>query len=312
MKYQRFSPKTAKRKDKKMPLIIPEKIPAYELLKDFVFVMGEKRATHQDIRPLKVLIFNLMPTKIETENQLLSLLGNSPLQIEITLLKTKSYESKHTPKSHLDSFYVSFDDICGTSFDAAIITGAPIEHLDFERVDYWDELCKIMDYLRTHATSTMYICWGAMAGLYHFHGVKKIMLKRKIFGIFKHELKSKDIILSGLNEIVNLPHSRHSTIDEKAVRQNANLQVLLEGKKSGITMIKDDKDIFMLAHPEYSKFTLDEEYKRDLAKGLKIAKPKRYYDKSGKVKMSWRSSASVLFANWLNLVYQETPFVLGK
>lgn len=241
-----------------MPLIIPEKIPAYELLKDFVFVMGEKRATHQDIRPLKVLIFNLMPTKIETENQLLSLLGNSPLQIEITLLKTKSYESKHTPKSHLDSFYVSFDDICGTSFDAAIITGAPIEHLDFEKVRYWNELCKIMDYLRTHSTSTMYICWGAMAGLYHFHGVKKIMLKRKLFGIFKHELKSKDIILSGLNEIVNLPHSRHSTIDEKAVRQNTNLQVLLEGKKSGITMIKDDKDIFMLAHPEYSKFTLDE------------------------------------------------------
>ena len=156
-----------------MPLIIPEKIPAFKLLKDFVFVMGEKRATHQDIRPLKVLIFNLMPTKIETENQLLSLLGNSPLQIEITLLKTKSYESKNTPKSHLDSFYVSFDEIKGTNFDAAIITGAPIEHLDFEKVRYWNELCEIMDYLRKHSTSTMYICWGAMAGLYHFHKIKR-------------------------------------------------------------------------------------------------------------------------------------------
>lgn len=295
-----------------MPLIIPEQIPAFKLLKDFVFVMGEKKASHQDIRPLKVLIFNLMPTKIETENQLLSLLGNSPLQVEITLLKTQSYESKHTPKSHLDSFYVSFDDIRGTSFDAAIITGAPIEHLEFEAVQYWDELKSIMDYLRTHATSTMYICWGAMAGLYHFHHIKKTPLKKKLFGIFKHELKSDDIILSGLNEIVNLPHSRHSTIDEKAVRQNKDLKVLLEGKKSGIAVLRDKKDIFVLAHPEYSKFTLDEEYKRDLAKGLKIAKPKRYYDKKGRVKMSWRSSASVLFANWLNLVYQETPFILGK
>lgn len=295
-----------------MPLIIPEKIPAFKLLKDFVFVMGTKRAIGQDIRPLKVLIFNLMPIKIETENQLLSLLGNSPLQVEITLLKTKSYESKHTPKSHLDSFYVSFDDIKGTSFDAAIITGAPIEHLEFEQVQYWDELKSIMNYLRTHATSTMYICWGAMAGLYHFHHIKKIPLKKKLFGIFKHQIKSDDVLLSGLDECVNLPHSRNSSIDEKAVRKNKNLKVLLEGKKSGIAVLKDQKDIFILAHPEYSRFTLDEEYKRDLAKGLKIAQPKRYYDKQGKVIMSWRSSASVFFANWLNLVYQETPFILGK
>lgn len=295
-----------------MPLIIPEKIPAFKLLKDFVFVMGEKRANRQDIRPLKVLIFNLMPTKIETENQLLSLLGNSPLQVEITFLKTQSYESKNTPKSHLDSFYLSFDAIKGTSFDAAIITGAPIEHLEFEQVQYWEELKEIMSYLRLHATSTMYICWGAMAGLYHFHHIKKIPLKRKLFGIFKHQIQNDDLLLSGLDECVRLPHSRNSSVDEKAVRQNANLKVLLAGKKSGIAVLKDEKDVFVLAHPEYSKFTLDEEYKRDLKKGLKIAKPKSYYNKKGKVVMSWRSSASVLFANWLNLVYQETPFVLGK
>ena len=295
-----------------MPLIIPEKIPAFKLLKDFVFVMGEKRATHQDIRPLKVLIFNLMPTKIETENQLLSLLGNSPLQIEITLLKTKSYESKNTPKSHLDSFYVSFDEIKGTNFDAAIITGAPIEHLDFEKVRYWNELCEIMDYLRKHSTSTMYICWGAMAGLYHFHKIKKIPLKKKAFGIFKHIIVNDDLLLSGLDELVNLPHSRNSGIDEKAILKNKDLKILLQSKKCGTDVLKDKKDIFILAHPEYSKFTLDEEYKRDLNKGLKIAKPKNYYNKKHKAVLSWRSSASVLFSNWLNLVYQETPFILGK
>lgn len=295
-----------------MPLIIPEQIPAYRLLKDFVFVMGEKRATHQDIRPLKVLIFNLMPTKIETENQLLSLLGNSPLQIEITLLKTQSYESKNTPKSHLDSFYVNFSDICGTSFDAAIITGAPIEHLRFESVHYWAELCEIMNYLKAHTTSTLYLCWGAMAGLYHFHKIDKVPLKRKLFGIFKHEIINNDLLLSGLDEFVSLPHSRNSGIDEKAVLANADLKVLLRGKESGIALLRDDKDLFMLAHPEYSKLTLDDEYQRDLKKGLRIARPKNYYDSKGSAVLSWRSSASVLFANWLNFVYQETPFVLGK
>ena len=296
-----------------MPIKIPNDLPAFQTLeKENIFVIPDDRAAHQDIRALKIAIVNLMPDKIATETQLLRLLSNTPLHVDIDLIQMSSHMSKNTSLEHMLAFYKNFDEVCDNRYDGLIITGAPVEQMEYEDVDYWDELCKIMDYLRTHATSTMYICWGAMAGLYHFHGVKKIMLKRKLFGIFKHELKSKDIILSGLNEIVNLPHSRHSTIDEKAVRKNANLQVLLEGKKSGITMIKDDKDIFMLAHPEYSKFTLDEEYKRDLAKGLKIAKPKRYYDKSGKVKMSWRSSASVLFANWLNLVYQETPFVLGK
>ncbi len=295
-----------------MPLIIPEQIPAFKLLKDFVFVMGKKRATHQDIRPLKVLIFNLMPTKIETENQLLSLLGNSPLQIEITLLRTQSYESKNTPKSHLDSFYVSFDDIRGSGFDAAIITGAPIEHLAFERVHYWAELCEIMNYLRAHATSTLYICWGAMAGLYHFHQIPKVPLKRKLFGVFKHTVVNDDLLLSGLDEFVSLPHSRNSGIDEGAVLANADLKVLLRGKESGIALLRDDKDLFMLAHPEYSKLTLDGEFQRDCAKGLRTPRPKNYYDKQGNAVFSWRSSASVLFANWLNFVYQETPFILGK
>ncbi|TQR60280.1 homoserine O-succinyltransferase [Campylobacter troglodytis] len=295
-----------------MPLILPEKIPAFELLKDFVFVMGEKRATHQDIRPLKVLIFNLMPTKIETENQLLSLLGNSPLQIEVSFLKTKSYESKNTPKSHLDSFYLSFDDIKNTGFDAAIITGAPVEHMDFEKVDYWAELCEVMNYLKKNATSTMYICWGAMAGLYHFYRIKKLPFKNKLFGIFKHKIINNDLLLSGLDELVNLPHSRHTGLDDKAIYKNSNLKVLLEGKKSGVSVLKDEKDLFILAHPEYSKLTLDSEYKRDLNKGLKIKSPKNYYNKRGEVVVSWRSSASVIFSNWLNFVYQETPFILGK
>lgn len=295
-----------------MPLIIPEKIPAFALLKDFVFVMGEKRATAQDIRPLKVLIFNLMPTKIETENQLLSLLGNSPLQIEITLLRTKSYESKHTPKSHLDSFYVDFEAIKGQGFDAAIITGAPIEHLEFEAVHYWDELCEVMDYLKAHATSSMYICWGAMAALWHFHGIPKISLKNKLFGVFEHKIINNDLLLSGLDEIVRLPHSRNSGIDEEILSQSANLKVLLGGKDSGSAVIWDGQDLFILAHPEYSKFTLDEEYKRDAQKGLGTARPKNYYDKKGIAQLSWRANASVLFANWLNFVYQETPFVLRK
>lgn len=293
-----------------MPLILPENIPAFSLLKDFVFVMGEKRATHQDIRPLRIVIFNLMPTKIETENQLLSLLGNSPLQIEITLLKTKSYEGKNTPKTHLDKFYVDFKDIKKQKFDGAIITGAPIEHLAYEEVKYWEEFKEVSAFFRQNTTSSLYICWGAMAGLYFLHGINKVPLKNKLFGVFKHEKLSQSKILSGLDEKPCFPHSRHTKLDEKAILKNPNLKVLLQGKKAGISLVSDDKDFFMLAHPEYDKLRLLNEYERDLKKGAKIAKPQNYFDTKGEVKFQWRSSASVLFSNWLNFIYQETPFIL--
>ncbi|MCI5969340.1 homoserine O-succinyltransferase [Helicobacter sp.] len=294
-----------------MPLVIPEEIPAFSLLKQHAFIMGSKRAKTQDIRTLEVLIFNLMPTKIQTENQILSLLANSPLQVNITLLTTASYAGKNTPKSHLDRFYVSFDAIKDRKFDGAIVTGAPIEHLEFEEVKYWRELIEIMEFLKTHCTSTLYLCWGAMAGLYHFHKIQKIALNAKLSGIFEHFWVEQDLILNGLDELVRIPHSRHSGIDETQVRANPHLKILLEGKESGVSALKDEKDFFILGHPEYSKDTLDLEYKRDLEKGLEIAKPKNYYNTQSEPIFSWRSSASVLFANWLNFcVYQDTPFIL--
>lgn len=291
-----------------MPLIIPRAIPAFKLLEKSVFLMDEQRALHQDIRPLRVLIFNLMPTKIQTENQLFSLLGNTALQIEITLLKTKTYESKNTDKRHLDRFYVEFDALKDKNFDAAIVTGAPVEHLAFEKVDYWEEFTHIMTYLRAHCTSTMYLCWGAMAALYYFHHISKTAFENKLFGVFEHNIKSDNILLSGLDERVKLPHSRHSGVNENQIRAKKELEILLEGEQSGITMLKDAKDIFILAHPEYSKFTLDEEYKRDIQRGQKRDKPLFYYDEKGQALLSWRSNASVIFANWLNFVYQHTPY----
>lgn len=294
-----------------MPLVIPEEIPAFSLLKQHAFVMGSNRAKGQDIRPLEVLIINLMPIKIQTENQILSLLANSPLQVHITLVSTTSYVGKNTPKSHLERFYVQFDAIKNKKFDGAIVTGAPIELLAFEEVKYWKELIKIMDFLKTHCTSTLYLCWGAMAGLYHFHNIQKTCFNSKLFGIFEHFWVEQDLILNGLDELVKIPHSRHSGIDEEQVRSNKDLKILLEGKESGITTLKDEKDFFILGHPEYSKDTLDLEYKRDLDKGLEIHKPKHYYNAESKPIFSWRSSASVLFANWLNFsVYQDTPFIL--
>lgn len=294
-----------------MPLIIPEEIPAYELLKEDAFIMGQRRAKHQDIRPLEILIINLMPKKIEAENQILSLLANSPLQVNITLLATTSYIGKNTPKSHLDRFYVGFDSIKGRRFDGAIVTGAPIEQIEFEEVCYWQELVEIMEYLKLHCTSTMYLCWGAMAGLYYFHNIPKISLKEKLFGVFPHQIIQQDILLSGLDEIINLPHSRHSTIHQEILQKTQGLKILLSGEESGATLIKDSKDIFMLGHPEYSKNTLKEEYLRDKEKGLDIKIPKNYFNKEGEAILSWKSSASMLFINWLNFsVYQDTPFVL--
>ena len=296
-----------------MPLIIPKEMPAFDLLQDLCFVMDKRRANTQDIRPLELLIVNLMPIKIQTESQILSLIGNSPLQVNITFFATTSYVGKNTPKTHLDKFYLGFDDISGRNFDGAIVTGAPIEHLEFEEVKYWDELICVMEHLRAHCTSTLYLCWGAMAGLYYFHKIQKIGLKEKLFGIFEHNLQNDDVLLNGLDDVVLMPHSRHSGVNQDQIRKNSELKILLEGQESGITMLKDNKDVFILGHPEYTRNTLNEEYERDLQKGLKIKKPSSYFNTKGEPVFSWRSSASVIFQNWLNFsVYQATPFDLAN
>ncbi|WP_276890891.1 homoserine O-succinyltransferase [Helicobacter japonicus] len=293
-----------------MPVVIPEDIPAYTFLRKNAFIMGAERAIHQDIRTLEVLIINLMPTKIETENQILSLLANSPLQVNITLLSTASYIGTNTPKSHLDRFYVNFSEIKGRNFDGAIVTGAPIEHLTFEEVAYWSELVEIMAYLKNHCTSTLYLCWGAMAGLYYFHKIPKVSLNKKLFGVFAHKKVQEDLLLNGLDEIVYMPHSRHSGIDESCIK-HTRLKVLLQGEQSGVSVLKDEKDYFILSHPEYAKDTLLLEYERDKQKGLEIEKPLGYFNERNEPVLSWKSSASVMFANWLNFsVYQNTPFVL--
>ena len=293
-----------------MPVVIPEDIPAYTFLRKNAFIMGAERAIHQDIRTLEVLIINLMPTKIETENQILSLLANSPLQVNITLLSTASYIGTNTPKSHLDRFYVNFSEIKGRNFDGAIVTGAPIEHLTFEEVAYWSELVEIMAYLKNHCTSTLYLCWGAMAGLYYFHKIPKVSLNKKLFGVFAHKKVQEDLLLNGLDEIVYMPHSRHSGIDESCIK-HTSLKVLLQGEQSGVSVLKDEKDYFILSHPEYAKDTLLLEYERDKQKGLEIEKPLGYFTERNEPVLSWKSSASVMFANWLNFsVYQNTPFVL--
>ena len=293
-----------------MPVVIPEDIPAYTFLRKNAFIMGAERAIHQDIRTLEVLIINLMPTKIETENQILSLLANSPLQVNITLLSTASYIGTNTPKSHLDRFYVNFSEIKGRNFDGAIVTGAPIEHLTFEEVAYWSGLVEIMAYLKNHCTSTLYLCWGAMAGLYYFHKIPKVSLNKKLFGVFAHKKVQEDLLLNGLDEIVYMPHSRHSGIDESCIK-HTSLKVLLQGEQSGVSVLKDEKDYFILSHPEYAKDTLLLEYERDKQKGLEIEKPLGYFNERNEPVLSWKSSASVMFANWLNFsVYQNTPFVL--
>ncbi len=293
-----------------MPVIIPKDIPAFSALQKSVFVMDTRRASSQDIRALEILIINLMPTKIQTENQLLSLLANSPLQINITFLSTQSYVGKNTPPSHLQKFYINLSDIRHKKFDGAIVTGAPVEHLSYEEVQYWDELQEILGFLRTHVTSTMYICWGAMAALYHFYAIPKIDLPHKTFGIFAHDIVCDDLLLTNLNQQVLMPHSRHSTIAQDSLQIHQNLKLLLRSDEAGVGIIRDEKDIFILGHPEYSEETLDLEYKRDVELGRNIAIPKHYYQYDEPF-LSWRSDANTLFGNWLNYdVYQNTPYRL--
>lgn len=305
-----------------MPIKIPENLPALEILnQENIFVMGESRAFHQDIRPLKIVILNLMPRKEITEIQLLRLLGNSPLQVEIVLLHIDSHISKNTAQEHLDSFYKSFSDLKRHKFDGLIITGAPVEHLEFEEISYWEELKVIMDWTKTHVTSTFHICWGAQAGLYHHYGIPKYPLPEKMFGIFKHNVNKRSLngmqLLRGFDDEFFVPHSRHTEIKGSDLETHPELEILSESDEAGLYIIvsKDGRQVFVTGHSEYDTLTLKEEYERDVAKGLSIALPKGYFPKDDPTKTpihNWRSHTSLLFQNWLNYyVYQETPYDLG-
>ena len=301
-----------------MPIVIPGSLPAFETLsEENIFIINEERSIHQDIRPLEIDIVNLMPTKIETETQLLRLLGNSPLQVNITLLKTNSYVSKNTSEDHLSSFYNVFDDIKDKRFDGMIITGAPIETLQFEDVDYWNELEKIMEFSKTNVTSTFHICWGAQAGLYYHYGINKYPLKKKMFGIYKHTLNNpKNKLFRGFDEVYNAPHSRYTEIKKEDIDKVDDLEILSESEEAGVYVVasKNMKQIFVTGHSEYDKNTLKKEYMRDKEKGLEIEVPVNYFkndDPNLEPIVTWKSHAHLIFSNWLNYcVYQETPFEL--
>ncbi len=299
-----------------MPIKISKDLPARKILnEENVFIMDEKRAVSQDIRPLKIAILNLMPKKIETETQLLRLIGNTPLQIDIELLQMASHKSKNTPAEHLLKFYKTFADVRNNYFDGLIITGAPVEMLAYEKVDYWEELCDIMEWSKTNAFSTLHICWGAQAGLYYHYGVKKYNLEKKMFGVFKHEVSAKKhYLLYGFNDVFYAPHSRHTGIDEEDIKKNKKLMVLSRSKEAGVYIVcsRDSKQFFITGHCEYDRNTLADEYFRDLGKGLDIEIPVNYFpgdNPAKKPKMTWRAHANVLFSNWLNyFVYQRTPY----
>ncbi len=301
-----------------MPVNIPHALPARKTLEsENVFVMSEVRATQQDIRPLRIAILNLMPTKVATETQLLRLLGNTPIQVRVTLLHMDSHESRNTPPEHLEAFYSTFDKVRGEKFDGLVITGAPVELLPFEEVDYWPELCQVMDWSRENVFSTLHVCWGAQAGLYRHYGVPKHTLKQKMFGVFPHRvLEPHSNILAGFDEVFPAPHSRHTDVRVADVRRAPGLQLLAESEEAGVYLASslDGRQLYVTGHPEYDRDTLKTEYERDVAKGLPIGIPRNYFphDDPGRPPMvTWRSHAFLLYANWLNhCVYQRTPFDL--
>lgn len=298
-----------------MPIVIPRQLPAYDVLsKENIFVMNDLRANTQDIRPIEIAIVNLMPTKIATETQLMRLLGNSPLQVHVTLVKTDSYLSRHTSEDHLRRFYQTFDEIKNRKFDGMIITGAPVEQMPFEEVAYWRELQAIMDFTETNVTSTLYICWGAQAGLYYHYGIPKYDLKRKLFGIYRCKpCDEHELLLKGMDDLIYIPMSRHTAIDERALLACKALKPLAYGDECGIAIAKslDNKRFFMTGHSEYDRETLKTEYLRDLEKGLPIDPPVNYFVDGdvNRIDVKWRSTANLLFYNWLNYyVYQVTPY----
>ncbi|MBQ7604376.1 MAG: homoserine O-succinyltransferase [Clostridia bacterium] len=303
-----------------MPIKIPNGLPAYRTLTgENIFVMDESRATSQDIRPLRIAILNLMPTKIATETQLLRLLGNTALQVETELIHTASHKSKNVPEEHLLSFYKVFDDVREENFDGLVITGAPVEQLAFEDVEYWDELCGIMEWSKTHVHSTLHICWGAQAGLYYHYGIKKYPLEKKLFGVFQHTVERRSSILfRGFDDVFNAPHSRYTEVRREDVEACPDLKILAGSPVAGVYAISTEggRRIFITGHPEYDAFTLDAEYRRDRAAGLDTAVPVNYYpgdDDTETPMVTWRSGANLLYSNWLNyFVYQTTPYDISE
>ncbi|MCD7888320.1 MAG: homoserine O-succinyltransferase [Oscillospiraceae bacterium] len=299
-----------------MPIRIPNSLPAAKTLQDEnIFIMPETRASTQDIRPLRILLLNLMPTKIETETQFARLLGNTPLQVEIELMHTASHESKNTSAEHLLSFYKTFEEIKNSRYDGMVITGAPVEHLSYEDVEYWSELCDIFEWSKTHVHSTFHICWAAQAGLYYHFGIEKKQLPKKLFGVFPHRVSYKNpILFRGFDDIFYAPHSRNSTIDTQDVEKIPELKILAESDEAGLyaCMTAEGKQIFVTGHSEYDPDTLAREYFRDEEKGLNPQVPKNYFpndDPSQPPIVKWRAHANLLFSNWLNyFVYQTTPF----
>ncbi|MCY6371405.1 homoserine O-acetyltransferase MetA [Clostridium ganghwense] len=299
-----------------MPIVIPKDLPAAEILEnENIFVMNEQRALHQDIRPLKIAIVNLMPRKIETETQLLRLLGNIPIQVEVELINTKTHDSKNISQEHLLSFYKNIDDIKNEKFDGMIITGAPVEKIEYEDVDYWEELKEIMNFSTTNVYSTLHICWGAQAGLYHHYNIPKYPLCEKVFGVFSHNVsKEKVKLLRGFDDEFYVPHSRHTEVRKEDIEKVTNLDILAESEEAGVYIAasKDGKQIFVMGHSEYEENTLKWEYDRDTALGEDIKLPKNYFKDDNPEKepiVKWRSHANLLFYNWLNYyVYQETPY----
>lgn len=303
-----------------MPIIIPDSLPAAKTLKkENIFVMHEKRAIAQDIRPLKILLVNLMPTKIATETQLARVLANSPLQVELTLLKMDAHESTNTPEDHMAAFYKTFDEIVHKRFDGMILTGAPVETMAFEDVDYWHELSEIFEYAKTNVYSSMFICWGAQAALNYYYDIEKFILNKKVFGVFEHKVvRPLTPLVRGFDEIFYAPHSRHTYIKKEDIQKNPEIRVLVESNEVGLHILATDngRQIFILGHQEYDKETLANEYFRDVDRGLDIEVPKNYFkddDPKEEVLFRWRSHASLLFTNWLNYyVYQATPYDLEE
>ena len=303
-----------------MPVNIPDKLPAYEVLTgEKIFVMRHSRAIHQDIRPLRIGLLNLMPLKIETEVHLLRLLSNTPLQVEIDLLHTATYQSRHTPASHLETFYTTFDEIRDRNYDGFIITGAPVEQMEFEDVAYWKEMTEIIDWTKSHVTSTLYICWAAQAGLYYNYAVPKYPLEKKMFGIFSHDVLEPTLALvRGFDDYFLAPHSRHTEIRREDILANPELILVSESDEAGVFMVmnRSGREIYVTGHVEYDPLTLKKEYMRDKRKGLEIEQPENYFpagDESRPPIVRWRSHANLLFSNWLNYyVYQLTPFRLEE
>ena len=302
-----------------MPIRVQNDLPVKEILeRENIFVMDEHRALHQDIRPLKIGLLNLMPLKEDTELQILRMLSNTPLQVDVTFVMVSGHQSKNTPASHLNQFYKRFSEIKSEGFDGFIITGAPVEQMPFEEVDYWNELKEIMEWTKTHVTSTLHLCWGAQAGLYYHYGIDKKPLDKKMFGIFEHKVLNRKIpLMRGFDDVFLAPHSRHTEVPLEDIVKDELLTVLATSDEAGVflTMNDEGRQIFVMGHPEYDRVTLDQEYKRDLGKGLPIELPKNYYtndNPESKPILTWRSAANNLYTNWLNYyVYQLTTYEMA-